>query len=102
LKDALANAPVIAPNDHNLPCVLNIDASDFAVGGVLQQGTDTLRPVAFESRRLNRAERNYSARDREHLSLVHVTHKWRHYLLGRHVLVRTDHKPLLYPLKIES
>jgi hypothetical protein len=60
-----------------------------------------LRPVAFESKRLNRAKRNYYARDREQLALVHATHKWRLYLLGRPVTVRTDHRPLLFPLKLE-
>ncbi|GAQ89949.1 hypothetical protein KFL_005810010, partial [Klebsormidium nitens] len=60
-----------------------------------------LLPVAFESKRLNRAERNYSARDREQLAVVHATHKWRHYLLGQPVTVRTDHRPLLFPLRLE-
>jgi hypothetical protein len=103
LTFALTHAPVLRPFDPSLPCTLDLDASDFAVGGVFLQGTGTedLRPVAFESKRLNRAERNYSARDREQLALVHATHKWRHYLLGRPVTVRTDHRPLLYPLQLE-
>lgn len=102
LKFALTHAPILRPFDPSLPCTLDLDASDFAVGGVLLQDTGTeLLPVAFESKRLNRAERNYSARDREQLALVHATHKWRHYLLGRPVTVRTDHRPLLYPLKLE-
>jgi hypothetical protein len=41
------------------------------------------------------------ARDREQLALVHATHKGRHYLLGRPITVRTDHRPLLFPLKLE-
>jgi hypothetical protein len=103
LKFALTHAPILRPFDTSLPCTLDLDASDFVVGGVLLQGTgpDNLRPVAFESKRLNRAERKYSARDREQLVLAHATHKWRHYLLGRPVAVRTDHRPLLYPLKLE-
>jgi hypothetical protein len=103
LKFALTHASILRPFDPSLPCTLDLDASDFAVGGVLLQGTSPteLLPVAFESKRLNRAERNYSARDREQLALVHATHKWRHYLLGRPVTVRTDHRPLLYPLKLE-
>jgi hypothetical protein len=103
LKYALTHAPILRPSDSSLPCTLDLDASDYAVGGVLLQGTgtDDLRPVAFESKRLNRAERNYSARDREKLALVHATHKWRHYLLGCPVTVRTDHRPLLFPLKLE-
>jgi hypothetical protein len=103
LKYALTHAPILRPFDSSLPCTFDLDASDFAVGGVLLQGTgtDDLRPIAFESKRLNRAERNYSAGDREQLALVHATHKWRHYLLGRPVTVRTDHRPLLFPLKLE-
>jgi hypothetical protein len=103
LKYALTHAPILRPFDPSLPCTVDLDASDFAVGGVLLQGTgtDDIRPVAFESKRLNRAERNYSARDREQLSLVHAVHKWRHYLLGQPVTVRTDHRPLLYPLRLE-
>ncbi|GAQ92802.1 hypothetical protein KFL_011450010, partial [Klebsormidium nitens] len=102
LKYALTHAPILRPYDPSLPCTVDFDASDFAVGGVLLQGTDgELLPVAFESKRLNRAERNYSARDREQLALVHATHKWRHYLLGRPVTVSTDHRPLLFPLRLE-
>ncbi|GAQ89856.1 putative retrotransposon protein [Klebsormidium nitens] len=102
-KFQLTHAPILRPFHPDLPCTLDIDASDFAVGGVLLQGTNgtNLQPVAFESKRLNRAERNYSARDREQLALVHATHKWRHYLLGRPVTVRTDHRPLFFPLKLE-
>jgi hypothetical protein len=102
LKFALSHAPILRPYDRNLPCTVDLDASDFAVGAVLLQGTGTdLHPVAFESKRLNRAERNYSARDREQLAMVHATNKWRHYLLGQPVTIRTDHKPLLFPLGLE-
>jgi hypothetical protein len=77
LKFALTHAPILRPFDPDSPCALDLDASDFAVGGVLLQATgpNDLRPVAFESKRLNRAERNYSARDREQLALVHAAHK---------------------------
>jgi hypothetical protein len=103
LKYALTHAPILRPFDPSLPCTVDLDASDFAVGAILMQGTgpEDFRPVAFESKRLNHAERNYSAREREQLSLVHATHKWRHYLLGQPVTVRTDHRPLLFPLRLE-
>ncbi|GAQ91223.1 putative retrotransposon protein [Klebsormidium nitens] len=77
LNIALTHAPILRPYDPNLPYTLDLDASDFAVGAVLLQGTATdrdLLPVAFESKRLNRAERKYSARDWEQLALVHATH----------------------------
>ena len=102
LKDALCSTPILQPYGPHLPCVVDFDASNEAIGAVLLQRFPTgLHPVAYESRRLNRAERNYSARDREQLAMVHATKVWRHYLLGKPVLMRTDHRPLLQPLRLE-
>ena len=102
IKKMVSSKPILQSYDPQLPCMVDFDASDFAIGAVLQQeGKDGLHPVAFESRRLNPAERNYSARDREQLAMVHATQVWRHYLLGKKITMRTDHKPLLYPIKLE-
>ena len=48
--------------DTNKPLVLSYDASSFGIGCVLQQRNDegALHPVAYASRTLNPAERNYS------------------------------------------
>jgi hypothetical protein len=103
LKRALYTAPILQPYDPNQPCTVDIDASDFAVGAVLQQDTGVgLKPVAYESRPLNKAERNYSAWDREQLAIVHATKVWRHYLLEKPVTMRTDHRPLLHDLHLEN
>ena len=57
---------------------------------LLQRG----RPVAFESKKLDRAQRNYSAYERELLTIIHALKKWRHYLYGATFEVRTDHESL--------
>ncbi|KAH6581151.1 hypothetical protein BASA61_009223 [Batrachochytrium salamandrivorans] len=51
------------------------DASDFAISGVLHQHdqTNTLRPVAFYSRQMNNAERNYDIYDKELLAVVDLS-----------------------------
>ncbi|KAH9245628.1 hypothetical protein BASA81_016879 [Batrachochytrium salamandrivorans] len=67
LKDAFAQPGFLAhPNDEQ-PFILETDASDFAISGVLHQHdqTNTLRPVAFYSRQMNNAERNYDIYDKE-------------------------------------
>lgn len=51
------------------------------------------RPVAFESRSLNKSEEYYSPTDLEMLAIVHCCKKWRVYIEGRDVNVYTDHKP---------
>ena len=73
------------------------------IGAVLLQRFPqfSFYPVAHESPRLNRAKRNYPARDTKQLAMVHATKVWRHYLLGKPVLMRTDHRPLLHPLRLE-
>ncbi|KAH9275520.1 hypothetical protein BASA83_001801 [Batrachochytrium salamandrivorans] len=70
LKDAFARPGFLAhPNDEQ-PFILETDASDFAISGVLHQHdqTNTLRPVAFYSRQMNNAERNYDIYDKELLA----------------------------------
>lgn len=91
LKVALAVAPILDIVDPNEPFVLETDASGEAIGAVLMQGG---RPVTFESKKLDRTQRNYSAYERELLAIIHALKKWRHYLYGATFEVRTDHESL--------
>jgi len=83
------------------------DASDFAVGCVLSQISNSdglLHPVAFYSRSLNGAESNYTIYNKELLAIVVAFDTWRHHLEGAKypVQVITDHKNLLYMKKPQS
>ncbi len=92
LKEALCTAPVMRLPDPELVYHLNTDASDFALGAVLQQNFgDGLQPVGFESRKLQPAEINYPVHEKELLAGVWViTQKWRCYLEGVHFHWYTD------------
>ena len=93
LKQALVSAPVLRVADPNKPFVLQTDASDFAVGGVLlQEFSGQLHPIAFHSRKLNSAERNYTVSEREMLGIVECVKSWSHYIGGSGATVHTDHK----------
>jgi hypothetical protein len=98
LVEALTNAPVLALPNYAKEFVLITDASDVGIGAVLgQEGSDgNLRPVAFWSRKLSETERKYSATEREALAIVFFLDKFRHYLLGRRFLLKTDHAALKY------
>ncbi|KAL2246590.1 UNVERIFIED_CONTAM: Transposon Tf2-12 polyprotein [Sesamum indicum] len=87
LKRAMMTDPVLALPDMSKPFLVETDASDFALGGVLMQDG---HPVAFESRKLKDAERRYSVHEKELLAVVHCVRLWRHYLLGSPFVVRTD------------
>ncbi len=95
LKAAVASAPIIHMPDLSQPFVLTTDASNFAVGAVLTQGTGAEeRVIAFESKKLSPAETRYPVHDKEMLAVIYALKKWRHYLLGVHTTVVTDHKSL--------
>ncbi|KAK3018425.1 hypothetical protein RJ639_003446 [Escallonia herrerae] len=74
-------------NDFEDSFEVHTDASDFALGGVLMQEG---HPVAYESRKLNEAERRYTTHEKELLAVVHCLRIWRHYLLGSSFIVQTD------------
>ena len=79
LKVAIATAPVLVVVDPHKPFIMETDASASAVGAVLLQDG---RPVAFESKKLNNAQHNYSTYERELYAIVCALKKWRHYLYG--------------------
>ncbi|KAL0461174.1 UNVERIFIED_CONTAM: Transposon Tf2-11 polyprotein [Sesamum latifolium] len=85
--------PMLALLDMLKPFVVETDASDFAVGGVLMQDG---HPVAFESRKLKDVERRYSVHEKELLAVVHCLILWRHYLLGSPFVVKTDNTAVSY------
>jgi hypothetical protein len=97
LKTALVTAPIIHPPDLTQPFNVTTDASNFAVGAVLTQGEGSaLRTVAYESRKMTPAERNYPVHDKEMLAVMYALKKWRHYVKGTDVTIVTDHKSLEY------
>lgn len=95
-KSQLSSKTVLTHYNPDLPLLLACDASPYGVGAVLAQQVDGVeRPVAYASRSLSSAERNYSQLDKEALALVFGVKKFHMYLYGRQFIVTTDHKPLL-------
>ncbi|UYV79818.1 hypothetical protein LAZ67_18000779, partial [Cordylochernes scorpioides] len=96
-KLQLANAALLHHPFPEAPLCLTVDASDFAVGAALHQQVGTnFQPIAFFSRKLDAAQRKYSAYDRELLAVYLAIKHFRHLLEGRQFPVYTDHKPLTY------
>jgi predicted aspartyl protease len=97
LKGCLTKAPILAyPSpDPNDKFILDTDASDSGIGGVLSQVQNGVeRVVAYASKTLSKTERRYCTTYRELLAVVFFMKKFRHYLLGQEFTVRTDHSSL--------
>ena len=102
-KEALANASLLSYPRPDAPTCLMTDASDTAVGAVLQQYiTDSWHPIVFFSRKMTPAETRYSTFDRELLAVYLAIRHFRHLLEGRPFHVLTDHKPLTFALNTRS
>ena len=97
IKKAFLKSATLAFPDPTKPYIIHCDASDFATGATLSQESETgLRLVAARSKKLNPAERNYPAHEKELLALIQALTQWRHYLLGADVQVYTDSSYLKY------
>ena len=84
--------------DFNKTCYLQTDASNVALGAELyQEGCDKEHlTIAFASRSLLSAEKNYTTTEKELLSIVFAVGKFRTHILGNETVIRTDHKALSF------
>lgn len=99
LTNALTHAPTLKKFDFRRYCVVDTDSSGTHIGGLLQQpysldDKDVLYPVCYESHKLTPTQQRYSAQEKELLAVVHCCIKWRHYIEGCDVTIRTDHESL--------
>ena len=99
LKMALATAPILLLPGFELPFAITTDASEAAVGAILEQNQGReLHPIAFASRKLNNTEMRYSAYERELLGIVWALGQWRHYIeqSPHKVVIQTYYVPLRF------
>jgi len=79
--------------DWNKLFDIHTDASDQQLGAVISQNG---KPIAFFSRRLSKAQRNYTTTEKELLSIVECLKQFRGILFGYEINVFSDHKILVY------
>jgi len=100
LKQRFTEEPVLMMPDHSRPFQIETDASKYATGAILTQldSNGERHPVAFISKTLSAAERNYDTHDRELLAIVRALEEWRHYIQGSShtTTVYSDHQNLTY------
>jgi hypothetical protein len=77
LKDVFTSIPILKHFDPSLEVIIETDASNFAIGCILsQKHNGRLHPVAFHSRKMEPAEKNYDIHDKEILAVVEAFKHW--------------------------
>jgi len=100
---ALCTTPVLAFPNATDTFILDTDVSNFAIGGeLLQVQNGEERVIAYGSLSLSREQLQYCTTRKELLAVVRFTRQFRHYLLGREFLVRTDHSSLTWLLNFKE
>jgi phospholipid-translocating ATPase len=95
LKSFLLGNPILKLPLWDREFVLRVDASNYAIAGVLLQEHDgILHPVSFASKKLSDRESLYPISEKECLSVVWSVQRFRKFLYGTHFIIETDHKPL--------
>jgi len=100
LKAVFTTRPMLATPELDKEFRVEVDASNFATGGVLSVKCDNnlWQPVAFISKALNEMECNYEIHDKEMLEVTRCLEAWHHFLEGARVKFKIwmDHKNLEY------
>jgi hypothetical protein len=91
LKHRLCSTLVLSLLDLQQSFEIEIDAYDYAIGAVLTQHG---HPVAYHSEILSDTVRKYPTYDKEMYSIVQACRQWKHYIMGKEMIIHTDHKPL--------
>ena len=104
IKAALTGPEVMAyPLEDGGEFILDTDASATCIGAVLSQiQNNEERVICYGSKTMNRAQTRYCTTDRELLAVRYFVEYYKHYLLGRKFLIRTDHRALTWLLSLKN
>ena len=95
-RKLIADAPCLAFFDQHKPVTLQVDASDYGLGGALMQADSSgkLQPVAYMSCQLKPNEVQWAQIEKEALAICAACTKWDLWLNGKAVTVHSDHQAL--------
>lgn len=103
IQNIFFNSPNVILPDWSKTFYLSTDASGLAIAGALQQlDNGELKPIAYFSKSLNTAEKNYPALKLELMAIVKSVLAFKYYLYNRNFIILSDSKPLKNYKKVKN
>ena len=103
LKAYLTTTLIVRAPNWQLPFEVMCDASDLAIGAVLEKREGGKPYVVYDvSKTLNEAQRNYTTTEKELLAVVYALDKFQAYLVRSDIIILTDHSASKYLLTKQS
>jgi hypothetical protein len=104
IKEIMTNSPILQMFDPEAHHTLEVDASESGCGAVLlQTAADGVeRVVEYASKCFTDVQRRWCVTRRELFAIIFALRHWRHFLIGRPIVVRSDHSALRYLMSSKS
>ena len=103
IKESLSDSPVLKLFDPALATKVSADSSSYGLGAVLsQKHHGEWSPVAYASRSLTATERRYAQVEKEALASTWACERFSDYIIGKDIILETDHKPLISLLDMKD
>ena len=99
IKKMVCQQTLLTYPNWDKPFQIHTDASDYQLGAVISQEG---KPIAFFSRKLNSAQKNYTTTEKELLSIVECLKEFKYILFGYEINVFSDHKNLVHAATISQ
>lgn len=96
LKQIMTKAPFLAMPDFTRDFIIEADTSGYRIGAVLMHDS---HPIAYHSQVLGLKNQLKPIYEKDLIAIVWAVQKWRHYLIGRHFIIKTDQKSLKFLLE---
>lgn len=96
LKQKMCISPVLSLPDFSMEFTIEADACGNRIGAVLMQAG---KPIAFFSKALGPKAAAQSIYEKEAMAILEALKKWRHYVLGIKLIIKTDQQSLKYMMK---
>lgn len=104
LQDALSKEPILQHPNFSKTFILSTDSSDTCIGATLGHKDESglILPISYYSKKLVAHQKKWPIHEKELFAIQEAVKAFKHYLYGRHFIVRCDNSAIQSIKKLEN